>query len=168
MNGGYCKHWNISLDFTVTRVLGWEISPSISYALKISLHSKSKSSAPIVSFAPNSKIEDSQSNESDFIDFQRKMKRTKKKGSVYNICRQDWHTKMKITSPPVTLESVETALSGPFSFLPADRSWKTKSSPITSWIRRPAVRIHPSHSTDRRLRSLKSISACSSPWSRRS
>ena len=92
----------------------------------------------------------------------------KKKGSVYNIRRQDWHTKMKITSPPVALESVETALSVPFSFLPADRSWKTKSSPITSWIRRPAVRIHPSHSTDRRLRSLKSISACSSPWSRRS
>ena len=167
MNGGYCKHWNISLDFTVTRVLGWEISPSISYALKISLHSKSKSSAPIVSFAPTPRLRIRNRTRVTSSIFSAKWKE-QKKGSVYNIRRQDWHTKMKITSPPVALESVETALSGPFSFLPADRSWKTKSSPITSWISRPAVRIHPSHSTDRRLRSLKSISACSSPWSRRS
>ena len=78
-DGGYRKHWNISLDLTDTRVLDWEISPSIFYALKISLHNKSESSAPIVSFAPNSKIEYSQSNESDFTDFPRQMK-TRKKG----------------------------------------------------------------------------------------
>lgn len=87
MNGGYCKQWNISSDFTVTRVLGWEISPSISYALKTSLHNKS--SAPIVSFAPISKMEDSQSNESDFIDFQRKMKKPKK-----GFCLQYTYTRL--------------------------------------------------------------------------
>ena len=161
MNAGYCKHWNISSDFTVTRVLGWETSPSISYALKISLHNCSDSFV-------RPKLQDwgFAIEREWFHRFSAQNEKNQKKGSVYNIRRQDIHTKMKITSPPVALESVETALSGPFSFLPADRSWKTKSSPITSWIRRPAVRIHPSHSTDRRLRSLKSISACSSPWSR--
>ena len=85
--------------------------------------------------------------------------------------RRRLHSQLTSTET-TTLDSGDAVAASPSSIFSssvlagAAGSSKTKSSPRTSCVSSFAVRTHPSHSSVNLFRSLKSMSACSSPSSR--